>query len=104
MHSAASAAAGNMMARSLFAAVWYVNRNSLISILADHYSPLFDRQMFQTLGIEWGCTLLGCLALIMIPFPLVFIRYGPKLRQRSVWAPSPLATTPVTKTNAKEEV
>ncbi|KAH8800235.1 major facilitator superfamily domain-containing protein [Xylogone sp. PMI_703] len=79
---AASAAAGNMMARSLFAAV----------------CPLFDRQMFQNIGIQWGCTLLGCLALIMIPFPFVFIRYGPKLRERSVWAPTP---APVSATEAK---
>ena len=44
--------------------------------------------MFNNLGVQWAGTLLGCLALIMIPIPLGFIKYGPKLRARSKFSPS----------------
>lgn len=45
--------------------------------------PLFSRQMFENLGIQWAGTLLGCLAAIMIPIPLVLKAYGPTLRSKS---------------------
>ncbi|KAK9319126.1 major facilitator superfamily domain-containing protein [Lipomyces orientalis] len=45
--------------------------------------PLFARQMFDNLGIEWAGTLLGCLAAIMVPIPLVFRFWGPSLRKKS---------------------
>ncbi|KAK9322003.1 putative bicyclomycin resistance protein [Lipomyces orientalis] len=45
--------------------------------------PLFSRQMFENLGVQWAGTLLGCLAAVMIPIPLVFRIYGPWLRQKS---------------------
>ncbi|KAK9256648.1 major facilitator superfamily domain-containing protein [Lipomyces tetrasporus] len=45
--------------------------------------PLFTRQMFHNLGIEWAGTLLGCLAVIMVPIPLVFSFWGPSLRKKS---------------------
>ncbi|CAG7924132.1 unnamed protein product [Penicillium olsonii] len=64
---AASAVAANVMLRSAVAAGF----------------PLFSRQMFQNLGIQWAGTLLGCLAAIMIPIPFVFRAYGPMLRGRS---------------------
>ena len=69
---AASAIAGNTIIRSLFAAS----------------CPLFDRQMFNALHINWGLTLLGCLALVLIPVPLAFMKYGERLRKRSKWAPT----------------
>ncbi|KAJ5183461.1 hypothetical protein N7492_001077 [Penicillium capsulatum] len=45
--------------------------------------PLFTTQMFDGMGVQWACTLLGCLAAIMIPIPLIFRVYGPWLRDRS---------------------
>jgi MFS transporter, DHA1 family, multidrug resistance protein len=44
--------------------------------------------MFNNLGIQWAGTLLGCLAAIMIPIPIAFVIYGPRLRQKSKYAPS----------------
>lgn len=44
--------------------------------------------MFNNLGVQWAGTLLGCLALIMVPIPLAFIRYGPWLRRKSKFAPN----------------
>ncbi|KAI4210577.1 MAG: hypothetical protein LQ351_006555 [Letrouitia transgressa] len=45
--------------------------------------PLFSRQMFENLGVQWACTLLGGLAATMVPIPLVFRVYGPRLRSKS---------------------
>lgn len=65
--SAASAVAANIILRSAVAAGF----------------PLFSRQMFQNMGIQWAGTLLGCLAAIMIPIPIIFRAYGPWLREKS---------------------
>jgi DHA1 family multidrug resistance protein-like MFS transporter len=43
--------------------------------------------MFVNLGVQWAGTLLGCLALIMVPIPLAFIKWGPALRKKSKFAP-----------------
>lgn len=75
---AASALAGNTILRSFVAGG----------------APLYDRQLFNNLGVEWGMTLLGCIAVVLIPVPVLFIKYGPKLRQMSTWAPYFPATPP----------
>ncbi|KAL7272661.1 hypothetical protein RUND412_004519 [Rhizina undulata] len=67
---AASAIAANACLRSAFAAGF----------------PLFARQMFDKLGVNWGGTLLGCIAVAMIPIPVAFFVYGAKIRGRSKWA------------------
>jgi DHA1 family multidrug resistance protein-like MFS transporter len=61
---AASAIAANSLLRSFFGAGF----------------PLFADQMFHNLGIQWAGTLLGCLATIMIPIPVVFYLWGHKVR------------------------
>jgi multidrug resistance protein len=64
---AASGLAGNTVMRSAFGAGF----------------PLFTSQMFARLGVQWACTLLGCLSLIMLPIPFILVRYGAKVRQLS---------------------
>ena len=44
--------------------------------------------MFNNLGIEWAATLLGCLAAVMVPIPVLFYLYGAKIRRKSTFAPS----------------
>lgn len=44
--------------------------------------------MFNALGVNWASTLLGCVALILVPIPVVFWRYGAKIRTRSKFAPT----------------
>jgi hypothetical protein len=44
---------------------------------------LFARQMFVKLNPRWAATLLGFIALLMAPIPLLFVRYGPYLRSIS---------------------
>lgn len=67
---AASALAANTFLRSLFGAAF----------------PLFARQMFTNLDVNWACTLLGCLSLLMVPVPFAFYRWGGALRERSKFA------------------
>ncbi|KAL4875903.1 major facilitator superfamily domain-containing protein [Aspergillus karnatakaensis] len=64
---AASAVAANIIIRSSVAAGF----------------PLFSKQMFANLGVQWAGTLLGCLAATMIPIPFIFRAYGPRLRSKS---------------------
>ncbi|KAG6148878.1 hypothetical protein E4U37_007198 [Claviceps purpurea] len=68
---AASAIAGNTLMRSLAGAGF----------------PLFARQMFEGMGIQWASTLLGCVAVVLAPIPFVFYKYGERIRARSAYAP-----------------
>ncbi|KAJ4267335.1 hypothetical protein NW762_003439 [Fusarium torreyae] len=69
---AASAIAGNTFLRSLCGAGF----------------PLFARQMFDGMGIQYAATLLGCVAAVLAPIPFIFYRYGAKIRQKSKYAPT----------------
>lgn len=42
-----------------------------------------SRPLYQALGVHWTMTLLGCLASVLAPAPLVFWWFGPKLRKKS---------------------
>ncbi|KAL7908311.1 MFS general substrate transporter [Trichoderma velutinum] len=63
----ASASSANSLARYGFAGVF----------------PLFTIQMYTTLGIDWASSLLGFIALALIPIPWVLFRFGPKIRAKS---------------------
>jgi DHA1 family multidrug resistance protein-like MFS transporter len=69
---AASAIAANTFLRSLFGAGF----------------PLFGYYMFIGMGIQWACTLLGCLAVVLVPVPVWFYLRGAKIRQKSKFAPT----------------
>ncbi|ORX40117.1 major facilitator superfamily domain-containing protein [Kockovaella imperatae] len=58
--NAVSAIAANTFQRSLFGAA----------------IPLVTRPMFHNLGIQWACTLLGCIAALLGGIPFLFERYG----------------------------
>lgn len=64
---AASALAGNTVTRSIFGGTL----------------PLAGPSMYGALTPQWAGTLLGLLELIMIPIPIVFYRYGEKIRSKS---------------------
>lgn len=70
---AASAIAGNTFMRSLAGAGF----------------PLFSSYMFEGMGIQWASTLLGAVAAVLVPIPVVFYLYGHKIRARSTFAPTP---------------
>lgn len=45
--------------------------------------PLFATEMFENLTLQGGCSLLGGLALLLLPLTFVFYWIGPKLRAMS---------------------
>lgn len=61
---AASAMAANTVLRSAFGAVF----------------PLFALQMYNTLGLGWGNSLIAFIALALCPIPFAFYFYGERLR------------------------
>ncbi|KAJ7487470.1 MFS general substrate transporter [Mycena galericulata] len=69
---AASALAASTVVRSIFGAVF----------------PLFATQMFNALGPRWASSLLGFVALAMVPIPIILKRFGPTLRAKSKHAPA----------------
>ncbi|KAJ5449850.1 uncharacterized protein N7458_006299 [Penicillium daleae] len=64
---AASAVAANIILRSAFASSF----------------PLFTRQMFDNMEVQWASTLLGCLATVLVPIPFLFRAFGPRLRREA---------------------
>ncbi|EKM55507.1 uncharacterized protein PHACADRAFT_173640 [Phanerochaete carnosa HHB-10118-sp] len=82
---AASALAANTVVRSFFGAGF----------------PLFAAQMYDTLDPRWASSLLGFLALVMMPIPLVLFKFGPALRERSRYALERPAVTTNPTTGAK---
>ncbi|KAH9814728.1 major facilitator superfamily domain-containing protein [Melampsora americana] len=68
----ASALAANTICRSAFGAAF----------------PLFTRQMFEGLGVQWAATLIGCVSLLISPSPFIFYKFGSKIRTRSEFAPN----------------
>lgn len=45
--------------------------------------PLGGLQMYNTLGLGWGNSLLAFIAVAMIPIPLLFFIFGARIRKRS---------------------
>ncbi|CAI4217334.1 unnamed protein product [Parascedosporium putredinis] len=65
----------------------YLMFQHLPPLLAGAAFPLFANQMFTGLGVQWAATLLGCVAAVLVPIPIVFYIYGARLRERSAFAP-----------------
>tara|TARA_R110002003_G_scaffold1815_3_gene23533 strand:+ start:752 stop:2536 length:1785 start_codon:yes stop_codon:yes gene_type:complete len=64
---AASALAGNAVLRSAIGGAL----------------PLAGPKMYQTLGPHWSATMLSLIEFALIPIPLVFYRYGHRIREKS---------------------
>ncbi len=64
---AASALAANMVLRSFGGA----------------FLPLAGEPMFATLGLGWGNSLLGFIAVVLAPVSFVFYKYGDRIRAKS---------------------
>jgi hypothetical protein len=47
--------------------------------------PLFTRQMFTNLGVNWAGTLIACLALLFAPSPFIFYVYGRRIRRSTAF-------------------
>ncbi|WFD41499.1 hypothetical protein MPSI1_000129 [Malassezia psittaci] len=64
LFSAASAIAANTVVRSAFGVGF----------------PMFGSQMYHKLNPRWASTVLGFIALVLLPIPFILMRYGKKLR------------------------
>lgn len=67
---AASAVAANTFLRSVFAGCF----------------PLFATAMFRNLGVPWASSVLGFVAIALIPIPYMFYVFGPKIRAKGKWS------------------
>ncbi|KAJ5781133.1 hypothetical protein N7457_006293 [Penicillium paradoxum] len=67
---AASALAGNAVIRALFGAAF----------------PLFTTPMYENLGVHWASSISAFLAFACLPFPWIFYKYGPAIRQHCQYA------------------
>lgn len=67
---AASVLAANSVLRSLFGAAF----------------PLFTTQMYDNLGIHWASSIPAFLALMCVPMPFLFYKYGAKVREKCKYA------------------
>lgn len=59
--------------------------NGLLCRLFGAAFPLFAANLYDTLGVTWGNSLLGFIAAAMAPMPFFFYHFGPKLRERSAF-------------------
>lgn len=69
---AASAIAANTFLRSICGAVF----------------PLFATYMIEGMGVQWAGTLLGFVALALVPLPVLFWLKGAQIRANSEFAPT----------------
>ncbi|TNY19034.1 major facilitator superfamily domain-containing protein [Rhodotorula diobovata] len=61
--------------------------NTLLRSAAAASFPLFVNQWFSAMGVNWACSLIGFVALVIAPAPFFFYKFGWKLRQKSRFAP-----------------
>jgi DHA1 family multidrug resistance protein-like MFS transporter len=52
-------------------------------------APLYTEYMFKALGVGGGGSLIGGVAVLLVPIPFIFYKYGESLRRRSKFAPTP---------------
>jgi len=57
--------------------------NGLVRYVLGAVFPLFTLQMYQKLGVHWATSLLGFIAVALMPIPWVLFKFGKALRSRS---------------------
>lgn len=71
---------------------YLLNANSALAAMACARAlmaagfPLFATYMYVNLGVAWATSLLAFLSLAMVPFPILFWKYGEKLRMKGKFA------------------
>lgn len=45
--------------------------------------PLWTGPFYEALGVEWMSTVLGGVAAVLLPFPIIFLIYGKRIRSWS---------------------
>ncbi|KAG8415889.1 hypothetical protein J3459_013950 [Metarhizium acridum] len=55
--------------------------NTIFRCLCAAFLPLAGSAMYDKLGVGWGTSLLGFIAVIFLPLPLFFFKYGQRIRE-----------------------
>lgn len=69
----------------LFAASAMACNGVVRSVLGSVF-PLFGLQMYENMGIQWATSLLAFLCIAFIPMPVLFWKYGARIRAKSRFA------------------
>ncbi|MCJ1380902.1 hypothetical protein MMC17_004011 [Xylographa soralifera] len=59
--------------------------NTVLRSLAGAVLPLAGPAMYESLGLGWGNSLLGFIAVALLPIPFLLIRYGERIRKSARW-------------------
>ncbi|KAH7351261.1 MFS multidrug transporter-like protein [Rhexocercosporidium sp. MPI-PUGE-AT-0058] len=62
-----------------------VAANGLLRYTLGGVFPLFTLQMYRNLGIDWATSLLGFIAVALMPVPWVLFKFGKQIRKRSAY-------------------
>lgn len=55
--------------------------NTVLRSLVGALLPLAGPKMYHSLGLGWGNTLLAFIALALCPIPILFYKYGERIRK-----------------------
>lgn len=80
---AASALAGNAVLRSAMGGTLPLAGPKMFVFPAGYAGSVLTPHRYETLGPHWSATMLSFIEFAMIPIPLVFYRYGHKIREKS---------------------
>jgi hypothetical protein len=58
-----------------------VAANTVLRSLLGGLLPLSGLKMYDALGFGWGNSLLGFIALALVPVPVLFVIYGERIRK-----------------------
>ncbi|KAH6665542.1 major facilitator superfamily domain-containing protein [Halenospora varia] len=58
-----------------------VAANTVLRSVAGAFLPLAGPRMYATLGLGWGNSLLAFIAILLIPFPVLLVVYGERIRK-----------------------
>lgn len=47
--------------------------------------PLAGGPMFEALGLGWGGSVLAFIAVALIPVPIIFLKYGERIRRKTLF-------------------
>lgn len=65
------------------AAASALGANNLLRYISSTFLPLAGPSMYKTLNYGWGNSLLGFLTLAFLPSPILFYKYGERLRAKT---------------------
>lgn len=57
--------------------------NTVMRSIAGAVLPLCGLKMYNQLGLGWGNSLLGFIAIAMLPIPILILRFGERLRLKT---------------------